>query len=358
MTQNMSKPFNDLPPLPPRCNLETPAILKKVIKAHRQLAELKRVSAQLPNQGILIQSIGLQEAKASSEVENIVTTNDALYQSLADDGKSGDPHTKEVYRYHAALWFGYQAITQNKRLLSPLLFEELAALITGNQGGIRKLPGTHLKNPETKHIVYTPPEGEEVIRAHLERLIYFIYQEKDLDPLIRMALVHYQFEAIHPFYDGNGRTGRILNILMLIAEEILELPILYLSKYVIDHKAGYYNALNQVTQKQEWEQWVLYMLEAISETSRFTEQKILAMLGLMQKTRQEIQEKLPRIYSDELVDILFERPYCKIKFLGHLGHRQTVSQYLQELEKIGILSSVKKGREIYYIFDAYLKLLT
>ncbi|MCP5470231.1 MAG: Fic family protein [Chlamydiales bacterium] len=354
MSHNVSKAYNDLPPLPPKCDLESPSILKGVIEAQRELAELKAVGLMLPNLGVLIQAIALQEAKVSSEIENVVTTNDALFQSVADEGKSGDPYTKEVYRYHEALWFGFEAITQKKRLLSSHLFEQIAEKITGNQGGIRKLPGTQLKSATGK-VIYIPPEGEGVIREHLEHLVHFIYQESRFDPLVRMALVHYQFEAIHPFYDGNGRTGRILNLLHLVHEKILEYPILYLSHYIIDHRSHYYAALNSVTTSGSWEAWVLYMLRAVAETARGTKQRIVAILKLMKETEKKIPRK---IYSEELLEMLFEHPYCKIKFLARKWHRQTAAHYLRELEKAGILTCVKKGRELYYIFDDYIKLLS
>ncbi|NGX53778.1 MAG: Adenosine monophosphate-protein transferase SoFic [Chlamydiae bacterium] len=355
---NPKVPYNNLPLLPPKQCLETPEVLKSAIQAHRELAELKGMAPLLPNQAILIHSIGLQEARVSSEIENIVTTNDELYRSFADFGKSSNPSTKEVLRYNDALGYGYQTLTRKKRLLSPALLEELAQLITLNTSGIRKLPGTVLKNPLNNQTIYTPPEGEQVIRDKMDNLIHFIYANHDFDPLIKLALIHYQFEAIHPFHDGNGRTGRILNILYLIENKLLELPVLYLSKYIIENKSKYYEGLRNVTQKEAWIPWILFMLQAVKETAQLTRKKIFSILDLMSQVQEKIHTHLPKIYSKDLVEILFEQPYCKIKFLERLVvHRQTASRYLQDLEKIGILRSIKVGKEKYYIHDAYLEIL-
>ncbi|NGX61940.1 MAG: Adenosine monophosphate-protein transferase SoFic [Chlamydiae bacterium] len=351
-------PYNALPPLPPpKEKFHTPEIWKKTIEAHRELAELKGMSPQLPNQAILIQSIGLQEARVSSEIENIVTTNDELYRSYADRGMTSDPHTKEVLGYNEALWYGYRAIKEENRILNLTLFEELVQLMTQHSSGVRKLPGTVLKNPLENKVVYTPPEGESVIRDMMDHLSKFIYIEQDIDPLIILALLHYQFEAIHPFHDGNGRTGRIVNILYLVEKELLNLPILYLSKYVIENKAAYYEGLRNVTQKGEWETWILFILNAVQATAKLSREKIRMILNVRDRMAQQIQDELPRIYSKDLVELLFEHPYCKIRFLEHLVHRQTASQYLQKLEKIGILRQVKRGREKYFVNDAFLEVL-
>ena len=253
---NLLKPYNELPLLPPLTDLETPRILKKAILAHRELAELKGVGPLIPNQSILIQTLVLQEAKLSSEVENIVTTNDELYCAFADSKMKTDPHTKEILRYEEALWYGYEAIKKRNRLLSVALFEEIVGIITKNEAGIRKLSGTQLKNP-LGEVVYTPPEGELIIREKLENLVRFTYEEKELDPLIKLCLLHYQFEAIHPFYDGNGRTGRIFNLLYLLEENLLDVPVLYLSKYIIENKNEYYLGFRKVTSECDWESWVL-----------------------------------------------------------------------------------------------------
>jgi len=351
-------PYNELPPLPPSLErVETPELLKKAIEAHRELAELKGMSPLLPNQAILVQSIGLQEARVSSEIENIVTTNDELYRSYADEGGSTDPHTKEVLGYNDALWYGYRSIKERKRVLNLSLFEEIVQIMTENASGVRKLPGTVLKNPLENLVVYTPPNGEAVIRDKMHQLTEFMYTDQKIDPLIIMALVHYQFEAIHPFHDGNGRTGRILNILYLVEKGLLDYPILYLSKYIIENKAAYYEGLRNVSGKGEWGRWIGFMLEAIQVTARISREKIGMIIKLRDRVAQQVQQQLPRIYSKDLVELLFEHPYCKIRFLEKLMHRQTASHHLQELEKIGILRQIKRGKEKYFVHDAFLEIL-
>ncbi len=351
------KPFNELPLLPPDCNLESSRILKKAIIANKEIAELKGIAHLIPNQAILIQIIGLQEAKLSSEIENIVTTNDELYKAFGDKNLKTDPNTKEVLRYKDALWYGYNSIKKG-RLLNVSLFEEIVEIITNKKAGIRKLPGTKLANP-FGNVVYSPPEGESVIREKLSNLEKFINLEDDIDPLIKLAIIHYQFEAIHPFYDGNGRSGRIINILYLIDQKLLDVPILYLSRYIIDHKQNYYLKLRAVTEKNEWENWIIYMLEAIINTASLTKRKILAIQKIMNETAEIIKKKLPKIFSKELIEVIFYNPYCKIKFLedAKIAHRQTASIYLQQLESIGIMTGIKKGREMYYINHAFMQIL-
>ncbi|HEX4839541.1 MAG TPA: Fic family protein [Rhabdochlamydiaceae bacterium] len=351
-------PYNDLPSIPPNVELETPKVLKEAIQASRALAELKGASDLIPNQILLIQAIGLQEAKSSSEIENIVTTNDQLYLAFAQSGSNIDSETKEVLFYKDALWHGYKALTEDRLLTTPL-FIELVQIINKTTEGIRTLPGTKLQNPLTKQVIYTPPEGESVIRDKLSNLEKFIYTNKDLDPLVKMAIIHYQFEAIHPFSDGNGRVGRILNILYLIHEKLLDLPILYLSQYIIAHKEAYYLGLRGVTMENRWEEWILFMLIGITETATKARLCILKIQALMQKTTETIKKNLPRIYSKELVEVIFQQPYCKIRFLENAGiaRRQTASFYLKELERFGILKSVKIGNEIYYIHTELYKIL-
>lgn len=352
-----NKPFNELPLLPPGCNLESSKILKQAIVANREIAELKGIAHLIPNQGILIQIIGLQEAKLSSEIENIVTTNDELYRAYGDRNLAMSPNTKEVIRYKDALWHGYNSIKKG-RVLNVSLFEEIVEIITDKKSGIRKLPGTKLANP-LGNIVYSPPEGESLIREKLTNLEKFINLDYDIDPLIKLAIIHYQFEAIHPFYDGNGRSGRIINILYLIDQKLLDVPILYLSRYIIDNKLNYYLKLRAVTEKNEWEDWIVFMLEAIIKTASITKEKILAIQKLMNETCEIIKKKLPKIFSKELLEVIFYHPYCKIKFLeeAKIAHRQTASIYLQQLESIGIMKGIKKGREIYYINHAFWKFL-
>jgi len=353
------RPCNDLPLLPPPVDLESKAILKKAISANKALAELKGAGELIPDQTLLIQAIGLQEAKLSSEIENIVTTNDELYRAFADDGQRTNPHTKEVLRYNDALWHGFVSIRQGNRPLSTRLFEELFQIIKETTAGVRRIPGTKLANPMGE-IIYTPPEGEAVIRDKLGNLESFLYAEDDLDPLIKLAVMHYQFEAIHPFTDGNGRTGRIINILYLIEKGLLDLPILYLSRHIIDHKSDYYSGLRQITVENAWEPWILYMLHAIEKTAQATRERILAIRNLLGESIDKVKQDLPKIYSKDLVELLFRQPYCRIRFLETAGiaGRKTASQYLRELEKIGMLTGIKTGREIYYLNTALLKIVS
>lgn len=350
------QPYNDLPLLPPAVDLESKAVLKQAISANRVLANLRGLAAQIPNQDMLIRSIVLQEARLSSEIENIVTTNDELYRADADpDGKT-DPHTKEVLRYRQALYHGLVAMGQ--RPLSTNLFVEIVGMIKQGDLGIRAVPGTALKN-EAGEVVYTPPVGEALIRDKLGNLEQFIHADDDIDPLIKMAVMHYQFEAIHPFPDGNGRTGRILNLLYLVDRKLLDIPVLFLSRYIIAHRPAYYEGLRRVTEEGAWENWILFMLRAIEETARQTFDQVQAILALMEEIRARVQDQAPAIYSKDLIEVIFRHPYTKIQFVVDAGiaKRQTASSYLQTLAGLGILSEEKIGREKYYINDALLKAL-
>lgn len=359
MNYNKLIPYNNLPDLPPKLEIETKPVLKAAIRANKALAELRVSGHLIPDQAVIIQALGLSEAKLSSEIESIVTTNDELYRAFADADTQVSAQTKEVLFYKDALWHGYNAITKQKRLVTTSLFIELVHILNNSTHDIRKLPGTKLKNPFGE-IMYTPPEGEDVIRKKLFSLEKFIHEECTLDPLIQMAMIHYQFEAIHPFSDGNGRTGRIINILFLLEKGLLDIPVLYLSQYIIENKANYYNGLRQVTEESAWESWILYMLQGLEQTAIATRQRILEIHQLTQETANAVRTKLPRIYSKDLIEVLFRSPYCKIRFLEENGiaKRQTASQYLQQLESIGILRSLKSGRDVYYINDAFLKILS
>ncbi len=341
---NKNEPYNDLPLLPPKVELETKKVLKQAIAATRVLAELKGRADEIPNQSMLINAITLQEAKDSSEIENIVTTDDNLYQAFSANTNTTDAQTKEVLRYRQALWEGYNNL--DKRPLSTNTFVSIVQTIKENNSGIRKTTGTRITS--NNKTIYTPPEGEKVIRDLLKNLEDFVHAENGIDDLVRLAVMHYQFEAIHPFPDGNGRTGRVLNILYLVEKGLLDAPILYLSKYIIENKNQYYTKLRAVTEKQDWEGWILYMLKGVEETAKYTLEKINAINSLMHDTIAFAKEKLPsRVYSKELIELLFEQPYCKVKFLVDKGiaKRQTAAEYLQELEKTGILKSQKVGVE-------------
>jgi Fic family protein len=360
MAFDPNKPYNSLPPLPPKMEVETKAVLKKAIAAGRALAELKGLGDTLPNQSLLINSLVLQEAKASSEIENIVTTNDALFQALAAGKSPVDSATKEVLRYREALWAGCQNLSR-RSVLTTNCFVEIVQTILETGVGVRNLPGTVVANARTKETIYTPPEGEKVIRDLLHNLESFINIEHDIDPLIKMALIHYQFEAIHPFSDGNGRTGRIINLLYLVMKGLLNLPVLYLSKYIIEHKSAYYRLLRQVTEKSDWEPWILYMLDAVETMAIFTRKRILDIRALMEETLALAKEKLPRrVYSKELIEIIFRQPYTKVSFLVDAGiaKRQSAANYLKELEGIGLLYRHRIGREDLYLNKQLFELLS
>ena len=358
MSFDANQPFNDLPLLPPGVQLETVPVLKQAIAASRELAELKGAGNLIPNQKILLTGIVLQEARLSSEIENIVTTNDELYQASADDLFSASGHTKEVLRYQQALWECFETLLE--RPLGTNLFIELVEIIKGQQMGIRCLPGTRLTGNDG-NIVYTPPEGEVRLRELLANLERFIHDENDgLDPLVRLAVMHYQFEAIHPFADGNGRTGRIINILYLVDKGLLELPVLYLSRYIIRNKPAYYDGLRRVTEEQAWEDWILFMLRGIEEMARETRAMIRQIYDLMAEMGEVARVHAGKAYSKDLIELIFEQPYCKIRFLEERGlaKRQTASSYLKAFASAGLLRAVKAGREVYYINDQLLRLLS
>ena len=353
MPFDRSQPYNDLPLLPPAVELESKAVLKQAIAANRALANLRGLAAQIPNQNVLINSIVLQEARLSSEIENIVTTNDELYRADADadaDGKA-DPHTKEVLRYRQALNFGFRQLKE--RPLSNNLFIDIVRTLKQVDLGVRRVPNTALKNT-LNEVVYTPPVGEAVIREKLANLEQFIHAQDDLDPLVKMAVLHYQFEAIHPFEDGNGRTGRIVNLLYLVEQGLLDIPVLFLSRYILANKSGYYQGLRGVTEKQDWESWVLYMLRAVESTAQETFDQVTRIRVLMEQVREQVQQQAPGIYSKDLVEAIFQHPYTKIQFLvnANIAKRQTASSYLQTLAGLGVLRASKQGREMYYINDA------
>lgn len=352
MSFDRNRPFNDLPDLPPAAELETKAVLKRAVVAHRALADLRGMAARIPNQGILINGIVLQEARLSSEIENIVTTSDELYLAAADpEGKAADAATKEVLRYREALWAGFQKL--KGRPLTTSLFVELVREIKGVALDVRAVPGIKLANPASGEVIYTPPEGAALLREKLANLERFLYPDPpdELDPLVRMAVMHYQFEAIHPFTDGNGRTGRILNILWLVEQKLLDIPVLYLSRYILANKVGYYQGLRGVTEHAAWEPWVLYMLEAVEQTARETCKRVARILELMETTRQEVQARAPRIYSKDLIELVFRHPYCKIQFVldANLAKRQTAATYLRTLADLGLLKPIKVGREVFFV---------
>lgn len=335
--------------LPLTQQIETPKVLKKAILANRALANLNGVAKIIPNSNILINSLVLQEAKDSSAIENIITTHDELYRANLDI-ESVTNEAKEVQSYKDALLSGFSLVKDTKLLLKKHIIE-IQEILEKNSAGVRKQSGTNLKNAQTGEVIYTPPQNYENIQELLTNLENYINEPNELDPLVNMAIIHHQFESIHPFYDGNGRTGRIINILYLVLKDLLDIPILYLSRYIITHKADYYRLLQEVRTEDKWEEWILYMLEAVEKTSLETIELIENISALMIKTQDKISQELPKIYSKDLVEILFMHPYTKIDFLvDRLRlHRDTGSKYLNELEKIGILKPIKIGRSKYFI---------
>lgn len=355
---NPAAPFNGLPSLPPRPPLETPAVLKMCIPARAALAELDASAELIPNPAILINTIPVLEARASSEIENIVTTTDRLFESFGEEAGAVDAATKEALRYGTALWRGTNALAT--RPISTNLAAEVCTTIRGIDTDIRRVPGTTLLNLATGAAVYTPPQGEAPLRDLMANWETYLHARDELDPLVRMAVTHYQFEAIHPFEDGNGRTGRILNLLFLVEQGLLRRPILYLSGAIIRSRAEYYRLLLEVTTDQRWEQWILYMLRAVAETARWTTLKIRAMRALLRAATQLVRAKAPKIYRRELVDLVFMQPYCRIATVvgAGLAKRQTASVYLAKLAEIGLLTAVTSGREKLFVHRALLDLLT
>jgi cell filamentation protein, protein adenylyltransferase len=348
---NRHEPYNDLPLLPPKVELENSEILKAAIEANKSLAELKGIARTIPNQSILINTLPLQEARSSSEIENVLTTNDQLYEALAAKTEEYDPQTKEVLRYKEALWEGYDKLKKNN-LLTTNLFISIFQKIKETTAGIRNTPGTKITT-SAGEVIYTPPEGENTIREKLSNLENYIHNDTDgTDPLIKLAVIHYQFEAIHPFTDGNGRTGRIINILYLLQQNLLDLPVIYLSRHIIENKNDYYLLLRTVTEKNEWIPWIIYLLKGISSTAGDTVDKILEIKELLEGTLIDMKQRLPgRIYSKELIELLFTQPYCKVEFVVNAGiaKRQTAADYLKEIEKTGLLKSKKVGKEVLYL---------
>lgn len=354
---NREIPYNDLPLLPPKVDIETKEILRKTISAGRALAQLNGTLLNLPNPTLFLDTIYLQEAKASSEVENIITTNDELYKSLVADKKNENSATKEVLSYKEALWLGLEQLKE-KPFITTNLCISIVQCIKQNTASIRVTPGTTLSNTQGE-VIYTPPSGEKVIREKLANLEKFINEDETVDPLIKMALMHYQFEAIHPFSDGNGRTGRILLLLYLKLSGLLDTPAIYLSEYIIKHKADYYKSLRSVTETNDWGNYILYMLDMIEETSNKGLERLNKITTTMAKTADEIKAKLPKIYSKDLVEILFRLPYTKRQHLidENIGNPKTVGNYLQTLEEHGFLKSVKVGKEKLYLNEQLLKIL-
>jgi Fic family protein len=357
MTADPKRPYNDLPLLPPQSEVETKRVMRACASARAAVAELRLAGLLIPDQSVLINTIPLLEAKDSSEIENIVTTNDALFRQAGEYGDYEDPKAKEALRYRSALMSGFHALKDLP--LTARTAREVCQAIKGIEMDVRKTPGTALRNSHTGEVIYSPPEGAELLNRLLSNWERYLYDDSEIDPLVRMAVLHYQFEAIHPFPDGNGRTGRILNILMLIEAGLLDAPTLYLSRHILRTRGEYYMRLQQVTAAGEWEAWIVYMLTAVQATAHWTNERIRAIRDLMNATTEHIRASAPKIYTHELVETIFAQPYCRIGHLVERGIAQRVaaSRYLKQLVAIGVLREEKSGRDKIYIHDKYMDLL-
>jgi Fic family protein len=337
--------------LPLQNDIETKKVLKKLTTARAALSGLNGIAESIPNERIIINTLSLQEAKDSSAIENIITTHDELYTSDMQARKFASMAAKEVYNYAYALLQGYEHVKSSELLTNKHIIQ-IQSLLEENDAGFRKLPGTVLKNEQTGEIVYTPPQHNDDIVQLIANLEKFMNDDSlsDLDPLIKMAIIHHRFESIHPFYDGNGRTGRIINILFLVKENLLKLPILYLSRYINQNKADYYRLLQQTRQTNNWEPWLLYILDAVEQTALQTTDIIRNIKSLMLSHKQKIRSQLPKLYSQDLINSLFKHPYTKIEYLKNdlSVTRKTASSYLEQLCKIQILHKKKFGVENYY----------
>jgi Fic family protein len=351
------QPFNALPLLPPQADLETPEVLRACIGARSALAGLDRSTQLIPNPGMLINTLPLLEAQASSEIENVVTTADVMFRHLRDSAGS-DAATKEALRYREALLEGHRELAT--RPISTRTSEIICTRIKGVEMTVRRVPGTALSNTATGTIIYTPPESEARLRSLLANWEQYVHAEGRPDPIVRLAAAHYQFEAIHPFTDGNGRTGRVLNSLMLVQLGLLRLPILYLSRFVIRNKRDYYRLLLDVTTQRAWEPWVLYMVRGVEETARWTIAKIDAVRALEAATTAHVRETHSKLYSHELIQVLFQQPYCRIADLVEAGiaGRQTAAVYLQKLTQAGLLEEVGAGRTKLFVNWRLRRMLT
>jgi Fic family protein len=360
MTFDPTKPYNDLPNLPPKAEVETARVYKALVTAHKELATLKAIGNQIPDQAMLINSIPTLEAQASSEIENIVTTADSLFQYAQDADADAEPATKEAFKYRRALYVGFKLLKEHDRPVATNLAETICSIIKGVDMSVRQTPGTTLTNRATGEVIYTPPENEARLRDMLGNWEVYLYTPDQTDALIRMAVSHYQFEAIHPFTDGNGRTGRLLNLLFLIEEGLLDTPVLYLSRYIIQHRAEYYQLLRNVTAEQKWEDWICYMLAAVTETASWTTARIEAIRGLLDETADRIKRDASKIYSRDLAEAIFVQPYSRISDIVGAGiaKRQSASQYLKVLCDIGVLEERRTGREKLFINRPLLQLLT
>lgn len=358
MTWSPAEPYNELPPLPPTHEIETRTVLKATIEARAAIAALDQAARRIPNPTVLINSIPLLEAQASSEIENIVTTTDELFQFAHHETEATAGATKETLQYREALFAGFELV--KTRPLSVSTAIEVCSTIKRREMQVRRLPGTFIGNPVTREAIYTPPVGERVIRDKLSEWVEFVHSSPDLDPLVVMALAHYQFEAIHPFEDGNGRTGRILNMLLLVEADLLSLPLLYLSRYIIENRSEYYALLLGVTAEQRWEEWCLFILEGVRQTAASTVRRIDDVRALQDEAQAIIREVTKGGSNADLLAVLFEQPYCRISdVIDRCGvSRPTATNWLNNLVDLGFLIDVKRGKTRLFINHRFLDVLT
>ncbi|MEZ0541861.1 Fic family protein [Fibrella arboris] len=360
MAYDRALPYNDLPDLPPGANFYQPVVVHALTTATRYLGELKGLCATLPDPMLLLNTLVLQESRDSSAIENIVTTQDELFRASIDETPANSS-AKEVLSYREATYIGLARMKAQHNLIVTNTLIDVVQTIKQNRSAIRQTPGTNLRNAATGAVMYTPPCCEDVVRQKLSALEQFINEESTdgLDPLIKLALIHYQFEAIHPFLDGNGRTGRILNGLYLVQQDLLPHPVLYLSRYINLNRTDYYQLLRQVTEQQSWTEWIVYMLTGIAQTAQLTMSKIKRILALMDQIEQEMRQTLRASYNPDLLRLMFAQPYLKIDFLVRqkLAHRQTAAVYLKKLAEDGVLTPSLNGRTTYYVNQRLIDLL-
>lgn len=347
-------------PIPPPIDLETKKVLKRLTDANRELAALNGFSRTIPNRYVLINALSLQEAKDSSEIENIVTTNDELYRASVAPEEPASLQAKEVRDYAEALLEGFRLV-EGGELLTINNICAIQRRLEHNTAGIRSQPGTTIKNRATGEVVHTPPQDRDEIVSllgNLERIVNDDSAWPDVDPLLKMAVIHYQFETIHPFYDGNGRTGRIVNVLYLVLKKLLDAPILYLSRYIISHKGEYYRQFDEIRKRGNWESFILFMLDAVVETSRMTTKTIGRIDEAISETKHDIQKRF-KFYSRDLVEALYLYPYTRIQHLQkHLGiSRPTATAYLNKLADAGILRKISIGHNLYFVNRVFYEIL-
>lgn len=354
---NARKPYLDLPKLPPP-DVESKTVLRACVEARAALASVDMAGRLLPNSSVLINTIPLLEAQASSEIENIVTTNDELFKQARLDASDMAPATKEALRYRTALRAGFDALAE--RPLNMRTAIDVARMVTGIDLDVRKTPGTTLRNAGTGEVIYTPPDGETLLREMLANWESYVHADDGVEPLVKLAVQHYQFEAIHPFVDGNGRAGRILNVLYLVQKGLLRSPILYLSRYILRERATYYRLLQEVTRDKAWEAWVLWFVQGIRWTAEVTQRQIEDLRALQEHVDDELRTRAPDLRDPDLLRVIFTQPYCRIQDVVEAGvaKRQTASVYLQKLVAVGILEAQTVGRQKLFLNRRMLDLLT